>query len=241
MIRLDDLSFAFDAAHGRVLRDVTVTAAAGRVTAVVGPNAAGKTTLLRCAAGFLAPSSGRAEVDGTDAHRMRAVARAKRLAWVPQRPLVAARFTAREVVALGRYRLPRADDRIDAAIATVDLADVADEPMHVLSAGQQQRVVLARALAQVADDGHLLLDEPTAAMDLKHAARAFAALQAVAAAGATVLIAIHDLAAAARIADDAWVLRGGQLVAAGSVDQTLVPTILEPVFEVDLTDGLQPR
>ncbi|MHC4949120.1 MAG: ABC transporter ATP-binding protein [Planctomycetota bacterium] len=220
--------------YGRLtaLREVTATAGAGRITAVLGPNASGKSTLLRALVGVRRPDAGHALLDGGPAHAVRTGTLARRVAYVPQRPVVAASFTVRQVVELGRFSLPPDPPRIAAVLDELDLARLRDRVYPALSVGQQQRVTLGRALAQLAPDGHLVLDEPASAMDLRHVRRAHAALRRRADGGATVLVALHDIGAAAGLADDAWLLDGGRLVAAGPVADVLDPRRLEDVFGV---------
>ena len=219
-----------------VIDGVDAVARDGAITVVLGPNAIGKTTLLRCVAGGLRPTRGRVHLDGRSRDEMKRRAVVPRLAYVAQRPVVGADLTVREVVALGRYALPRSPDRIDDALACLDLARHADRPFAELSTGQQQRVALARALAQADDDGHLVLDEPTSAMDLHHVRRVAEVLRERARAGGTVLLASHDLAVAARLADEVWLFgreTPGRLVAAGAVDEVLTVERLRDVFRVD--------
>ena len=113
---------------------------------------------------------------------------------MPQRSTVSAAFTVREVVELGRFALPPSRRRVDQALADLDLQEGADRPYPALSVGQQQRVTLARAVAQLASDGHLVLDEPTSAMDLRHVRDTMKLLRRLADGGATVLVALHDRA-----------------------------------------------
>ena len=157
-LAVETLSFAY----GRrvVLSGINGTVAPGRVTALIGPNAAGKSTLLRAMVGSLRPTQGCVRVDGELAHRLRGRRLAKRIAYVPQRSAVAAAFTVRQVVELGRYALPSSRARVDDALGRLDLLEVADRPFPELSVGQQQRVALARAVAQLRRDGHMLLAEP---------------------------------------------------------------------------------
>lgn len=230
-----------DFAYGRlaVLEDVNAVAAPGRMTAVFGPNAAGKSTLLRCAIGLLRPTRGTARIGDDEAHRLGPRTLARRVAYVPQRTSVALPFTVREVVELGRYALPRDGAAVDAAIERLELRAVADRPFPALSVGQQQRVALARAIAQHGSGGCIVLDEPTAAMDLRHARAALALLRELTDAGATVLLAMHDVGLGAAAADDAWLLAPGgpegaaaRLRAAGPVAEVLEPGQLEAVFGV---------
>ena len=230
MLTIEHLSYSY----GRLmaLSDVTVRADSGCVIAALGPNAAGKSTLLRCIIGALRPSAGGVSLGGRPAHRMKPRAIAQRLAYVPQRSVVSAAFTVRQVVELGRYALSADPRRVDAAIERLDLADVAERPYRALSVGQQQRVTLARVLAQISSDGVLVLDEPTSAMDLQHAAQTFRLLRELARGGATIIAAMHDLPAAAAIADEAWLLDRGRLVAGGVTCDVLAVERLRKVFGV---------
>jgi iron complex transport system ATP-binding protein len=229
-LRIDKLSFSY----GRlpVLREVSAEARPGRITALIGPNAAGKSTLLRCAIGSLRPAGGVAMIDGRPAHRLSPRRLAQRVAYVPQRPVVSAAFTVRQVVELGRFALPLDPRKVEQAIARMDLHDVAERPYPALSVGQQQRVAMARAVAQLSADGNLLLDEPTAAMDLRHAHQAMRLLRELAAGGATIVAAVHDLTMAAMLADDVWLLVEGRLAAAGPTGQVMEAALLERVFGV---------
>jgi iron complex transport system ATP-binding protein len=233
-VSIEIRQLAFDYGRRPVLDSIDADAGAGRVTALLGPNAAGKSTLLRCAIGVLRPRRGAVRVGGVPATRLRGRDLARRLAYVAQRSVVSARLTVREVVALGRYALEPDERRVVTAIERLELSDVADRPYPALSVGQQQRVALARAVAQIEPDGHLVLDEPTAAMDLRHARDGGTLLRELADGGATVLIAMHDITAAAELADDAWLLApGGRLAAAGPADEVLEIDRLREVFEVE--------
>jgi iron complex transport system ATP-binding protein len=214
------------------LREVSAEAAAGRITAVLGPNAAGKSTLLNALIGFLRPAAGAVELDGRPVHRWRPRELAGRIAFVPQRSVVAASFLVQDVVRLGRYALRPDPGRVADALERLQLTEVATRPYPQLSVGQQQRVTLARALAQLEPDGHLVLDEPMSAMDLAHVRDAVGLLRELADGGATVIIAMHDLPLAAAIADDVWLLRSGELVAAGPAVRIMTEARLEAIFSV---------
>ncbi|MCC6659824.1 MAG: ABC transporter ATP-binding protein [Phycisphaerales bacterium] len=227
---------AVDFAYGdrRVLRAVSAEAAPGSLTVLAGPNGCGKSTLLRLLLGLLRPGAGRITVDGMDVHRLPARARARRIAYIAQRPTLAFPFTVRQVVGMGRFT-ESAGPRVDRVLASVGLADRAGDAFGVLSAGQQQRASLGRALAQI--DGVpapvLLADEPVSAMDPRHAMETLASLRSVAHAGATVVVVLHDLSLAARFADCAVLLRGdGTLAGTGPAQSVLAPAVLGPVFGV---------
>ncbi|MHC4080658.1 MAG: ABC transporter ATP-binding protein [Planctomycetota bacterium] len=216
----------------QALTEISVQASPGCITAVIGPNAAGKSTLLRCVIGGIRPTEGHVLIDGEPAHRLRTGRLARRVAYVPQRSVVSAAFTVREVVELGRYALPPSRRRIDDALEQLDLVQIADRPYPALSVGQQQRAALARAVAQLAGDGYLVLDEPTSAMDLRHVREGMLLLRRLADGGATVLVAIHDLMLAASAADECWLLDGGRLAASGPTREVMNLDRLRAVFGV---------
>lgn len=232
--------------YGRwqALHDVSCQAQAGKITVVVGPNASGKSTLLRTIAGVQRPSHGRITIQrrgsARSIKRLSPRKRAVALAYVAQRPTISARFSVRQVVSLGRYALGRSEDRVDWAMEMVGLQQsLFHRPFAELSVGQQQLVAVARALAQLGPDPqktldmsgrYLVLDEPTAALDLKHVGAVTAVARLLADAGATVLMALHDLTLAAQAGDEAWLLSQGRLIAAGNVDQVLEPRQLSEVF-----------
>jgi len=229
-IELQQLSVQFGAINA--LRAVSASIQPGRVTVIIGPNAAGKSTLLRCMLGAQDPTTGAVLLDGRPVHRMRPRHVAARIAYVAQRSAVSAAFTAHEVVALGRYALPPDEQRVRQAMQRMDIAELADRIVPTLSAGQQQRVAVARALAQLEPDGVLLLDEPTSAMDLKHALRCIEFARSLADDGGTVILSLHDLALAAAAADDILMLDEGRLVEHGPKDAVMTPDVLQRVFGV---------
>ncbi len=225
---------ALDFAYGRrtVLRDLELEASGGQLVALVGPNAAGKSTLLRCLAGLATPTGGGAVLDGRPIHRLGRRARARRIAYVAQRPEVTAAYPVEELVALARYATGPAPRRVREALEAMALSELRARPWHTLSAGQQQRVAVARALAQLDEPGLLVLDEPIASMDLPHALLTLHRLRAAAAAGHLVVTALHDLSLTAAFADTAWLLDHGRVAAAGPAAQVLRPEMLEVVFGV---------
>ena len=223
----------------------------GERVALVGPNGAGKTTLLRAVAGLI-PYTGTLALRGREVRQWPARERARAVALVRQQTYLAVEFTAAEVVALGRSphlgwveRVGEADRaRVAAALDAVDLGALADRPVTRLSGGEQQRVALAQALAQ--DAPLLLLDEPTAHLDVRHQLDLLARLGAVAEAGKTVVAAVHDLELAARFADRLWVLADGALVADGPPEAVLTADVLRRAFGVEAEveaagDGLRVR
>lgn len=239
MLRLRNISFTYPGSDERVVHDVTAAAPPGRITAIIGPNAAGKSTLLRLMAGVLAPDRGEVRLGDMRVVDLSPAARAARLAFVPQRPRVDAPFTVREVVELGRFALRRSDEAVLAAMVRCDLDAHADRLFNALSVGQQQRAALARAVAQVSDrhDAAILLDEPTSALDPRHVQQTARVLRELADSGRTVVIILHDLNLAERMSDDAWIMHEGRIVAAGPTREVFQPATLERVYGVRFTRG----
>jgi len=229
-----------------VLTDLSIDVEPGAITAIVGPNAAGKTTILCALLGLLRPTSGAILLDDVPLRRLPARARAARLAYVPQRPSLSAAFDVERVVALGRHALSPNPEAIEAAIEDSRMTERRHTLYSELSVGQQQRVAIARALAQLdhrSDYGarqtpppYLLADEPLSAMDPDHALQTAALLTQIARRGVGVLVVLHDLTIARRIASRAIVLdRAGRVVAHGSVGEALSPAALERVFDARFT------
>ena len=229
-VRVGGLYFAYG--KRRVLSDISVRTTPGRIATVLGPNAAGKSTLLKCIIGALRPKQGDVRINGVPAHRISARKLATHLAYVSQRPMLSAAFQVREVVELGRYALSGDPEKVDEALELLELTELMEHPFPELSVGQQQRVMLARAIAQLRPDGCLVLDEPMSAMDLRHVRQGAAILRKLAAGGASVVVVLHDLGLAATAADDIWLLRDGRLTAWGNKENVLNLSRLEEVFGV---------
>ena len=221
-----------------LLRDATVTVAPGQFVALVGPNGSGKSTLLRLLAGLWPPTSGRVTLDGVPLSRLERRHLARAVALVPQDTHVAFSFTVREVVAmgrhahLGRFERERARDReaIATAMARADVTGLAERDATALSGGERQRVLIARSLATEAR--HLLLDEPTASLDVAHALDVLTLCRRLADDGHAVAVALHDLNLARRFATDAILLRSGTIMAAGPAARVLSPAAVSEVFGV---------
>lgn len=241
-----DIRFSYRAGR-EVLSGLSAAFAPGRVAAVVGPNGSGKTTLLRLLLGLLEPGSGVVELDGKGVAGMSREARAARLAYVPQASSVGLGFSARRVVEMGRVSRGGANGAVERALERLDLVGLAGRPFAELSAGQRQRVTLARAIAQLDGGGStgqtraLLADEPFSAMDPRHGLSAGRILREIADAGAAVVVVLHDLAAVLAIADDAVVLgQGGRVERAGPVRAAVTPEVLERVFGAPFVGAVDP-
>ncbi|WBO21489.1 ABC transporter ATP-binding protein [Sphingomonas abietis] len=221
-----------------VLNGVSISFAGGRLTALIGPNGAGKSSLLSVAAGLLPPDAGEVRLGGEPLSAIGRKALARRRAYLPQSPQVDWPISVERVVALGLTahlpafgHLPLAlHGAIDRALADHDLLELRDRPATSLSGGELARAMLARAT--VADPELLIVDEPTAGLDPRHAIDAVARLRARADAGRTVIMAIHDLDLALRVADDVVAVRDGQLLAAGPAAAILVSDVLERLYDV---------
>lgn len=230
------------AAGDRVIVDgVNCTLAAGTVTALVGPNGAGKSTLLHALAGIHRPREGTVLFDDTDLFALGRRERARELAFVEQDTTTDTSMTVASVVELGRmpHRSFFGDDRADGAsivaeaLAAVEMTAASQREYSTLSGGERQRVLLARALAQ--RPRLLLLDEPTNHLDIGAQLAVLGLLQRLADDGVTVVAALHDLGFAATYADAVIVLRDGRVVAAGPTHETLTPSLLREVYEVEAT------
>ncbi|MEU7631323.1 heme ABC transporter ATP-binding protein [Nocardia sp. NPDC049220] len=219
----------------RVLEGIDFEVVAGQVVALVGPNGAGKSTLLAALAGELTPSDGVVEMEGRALAHWSPLDMARRRAVLPQSHTVGFPFTAREVVAMGRAPWVRTERResdeqqIAAAMAAADVEHLAARSFPTLSGGERARVALARVLAQ--DTGTLLLDEPTAALDLGHQEAVLRLAVARAAAGAAVVVVLHDLGSAAAYADRVAVLESGRIAADGPPREVLTTGLLTRVYQ----------
>ena len=218
-----------------ILRDVSVDVRAGEVRALLGPNGAGKSSLLGVLTGDLSPEAGDVLVHG---HRLRdwsPTELAMRRAVLLQQVSLSFPFTAVDVVRMGRspWRgtpLEEADDvAVDEAMAATDVTHLAERHFTSLSGGEKARVALARVLAQRTT--LLMLDEPTAALDLKHQELVLQLARAHAAAGGAVVVVVHDLSLAAAYADRVTVLARGSVVADGGPRDVLTEALLSEVYD----------
>lgn len=205
-----------------VLHDVSMVAEAGTITVLVGPNGSGKSTLLGAIAGDLPAASGSIRIAGADAASLSPGEAARIRAVLSQHHGVAFDYPAREVVALGRHAwrdgesAAQRDAIAHAALVDTEAEHHADQGVLSLSGGERSRVQLARVLAQ--DAGVLLLDEPTAALDLRHQDAALRLARDVASHGGTVVLVLHDLDAALAVADAVVLLEAGRVRRAGTPD-----------------------
>ena len=223
----------------RLLTDVSLTVASGEVVAVVGPNGAGESTLLKALCGDIAPTRGEVALNGRRLQAWRRRDRARLVAVLPQDSTLAFPFTVLEVVMMGRTPHESEGRRNEAiARAALEAAGMSAFEQRIyptLSGGERQRVHVARVLAQVWEepgDGprYLLLDEPTANLDLAYQHHTLATIRQFAAKGAGVLAVLHDLNLAAQFADRIVVLRGGHQLACGCPHAVLTPDVIQAAF-----------
>lgn len=228
------------------VRGASLRAGSGTLTALLGPNGAGKSTLLRALAGIGA-SGGEVLLDGEPLARLSRRAIARRIALVAQDPPADVPFTVFEIVLMGRaphqgrFGL---DGRLDREIAEQAMRDaeiweLADRPVDELSGGERRRVFLARALAQ--QPSVLLLDEPTAFLDLGHQARVMERAHALARRGLCVLAVLHDPNLAAAWADRAVLMQAGGILAQGPAAEVLEVALLERLYGASLVRARGPE
>lgn len=243
-IRTDDLHAMLGGTE--ILHGINFTAGDHSLVGVIGPNGSGKSTLLKCIYRVLKPSEGAVFVDGQPLSEYRVRDSAKKIAVLAQHNFYNFEFTVQDVVLMGRAPHKRALERDSAAdfnivyeaMERVGVAPLRDRLFSTLSGGEQQRVLLARALAQ--QTPCLILDEPTNHLDIKYQLEL---LDLVRSLDRTVIAAIHDLNIAAMYCDTIFVMQSGRIVAAGAPRDVLTRSLIRSVYEVDAdvftdSDGL---
>jgi iron complex transport system ATP-binding protein len=238
VIELDDVGVSLG---GRsIVENVSFEVSEGSLVGLVGPNGAGKTTVVKTINGLLAPDEGEVRIDGDPVTRLPAREVSRRVATVPQDTSLGFDFPVREVVAMGRtphrtrFERESAADReaVEEALERTQITEFADRSIDAVSGGERQRVILARALCQ--RSSHLLLDEPTASLDIGHGVRILRLARELASEGRTALAAIHKLDLAARFCDELVLLAEGEVLATGSPEAVLTETNLEAAFDVEV-------
>jgi iron complex transport system ATP-binding protein len=264
MLRASDVTFSYARSPGRgapggreagrdvqdayVLKGVSLEVKRGTIVGLLGPNGSGKTTLLRIISGVLKPLAGRVLLDGRPLDQLTRRDLARRVGVVPQETHSTFDFSVLDMVLMGRYphlgpfELEGAADQEIArdAMRATGTAALAARAFATLSGGEKQRVVIASALAQASD--MLLLDEPTAALDLRNQFEIAALLRGLnAARGTTMIVSTHDLNLAAALCERIVLLRQGRVLAQGPTGETLTAENIRSLYDVDADVQFHPR
>jgi len=227
--------------NGLVLKDLSLSLAGGSMTGLIGPNGSGKTTLIKVLCGLLRPKRGQVLLHGQELARLPRKEIARKIAWVPQDLVVPFDFTAYEMVMLGRtpyvqhLRGITARDRaaVEQVLALTDTESLAHRPFSELSGGEQQRVIIAMALAQ--EPQILLLDEPVVHLDVNHQIEVLQLIRRLnSEAEVTVLATMHDLNLASLYFDRLTLLNRGQVVVSGTPNEVLSEDLIRRVFRAEV-------
>lgn len=240
MIGLSAQEISVERGGARLVHGVTLNAQPGTFHTLIGPNGSGKSTLLRALAGLWPTATGQVALDGLS---LRSIVRrdlARAISYVPQDTRIDFAFTVQEIAAMGRFahrgrferETPADSSAVEQALERCDVARLRHRAVNSLSGGERQRVVIARSLA--AQARYVLLDEPTANLDIRHAVEVFELCHRLAAEGQAILLATHDLASAARYASVVTVMANGQVAASGKATEVLTPALVAGVFGVQM-------
>ena len=233
-IRTEDTTLSYGAA--RILKGISLETHTGEFVGIIGPNGSGKSTLLKCIYRVLKPDGGSIWLGDQELHEMKIRNSARKVAVVAQHNYYNFEFSVREVVMMGRAphkKMPEKDgakdfEIVDQALKTVGMYEFADRNFSTLSGGEQQRVILARALAQ--QTPCLILDEPTNHLDITHQLQLMELVRGL---NVTVLSAIHDLNIAAMYCDRLYILKDGEIVGSGTPEELLTPETIRRVYQVE--------
>ena len=232
-ITTKDIQVGFHARQ--ILKGISIESQDKELVGIIGPNGSGKSTLLKCIYRILKPDAGAVYLDGEELHSMSVKSSARKMA-VAQHNYYNFDFTVREVVLMGRAPHKKTLERdnakdyqiVDEALKTVQMETFADRTFSTLSGGEQQRVILARALAQ--QTPALILDEPTNHLDITHQ---IMLMELVKKLNVTVISAIHDLNIAAAYCDKIYVLKDGVLESYGTPQEVLTPELIRRIYKVE--------
>ncbi|QQR81630.1 MAG: ABC transporter ATP-binding protein [Deltaproteobacteria bacterium] len=238
-LQIQNISYAYTE-NASVLQDVSCTFETGELLGILGPNGAGKTTLLKILAGFLSPQSGSVDYQSKNISHLSIKERSRLIAYVAQSEEIFLPYTVRQIILMGRapylglmgFESAKDQEIVTEAMELTDVKKFENRLIQDLSGGEQQRVFLARALAQ--QTPILLLDEPTSHLDLHHQIHFFKLLNTLRKKGLTIITTLHDLNLASLFADRCLILKNGQAVALGSPGSIFTSQLLSDVYECSL-------
>ena len=236
MIEVDSVSFRYKYANGWAMRDLSLNLAPGEMVGLIGPNGSGKSTLLKLSCGLLHPKEGEVRLQGVSLSHIPRRMVAQHIALVPQSFHIPFAFRVREIVMLGRtpFLRPLTEDgpehrqAVERAMALVGINSLKERFFNELSGGEQQKAILAMALAQ--EPKVLFLDEPTVHLDIHHQMEILNTVRSLNHSGLTIMAALHDLNSAALYFQKLIVLKEGHIFAQGSPTQVLTEEIIAQVF-----------
>jgi iron complex transport system ATP-binding protein len=239
VIQAIDLSFAYNP-DKPLLENLNLSVEQGGFLGLIGPNGSGKTTILKLLSGFLKPLSGQVLLNKQRISTLDSRKRAGLLAVVPQFVMTPMPYTVKQIVEMGRTsRLPffsplrRYDHEVvEQAIADMDLQDLRDNRFNQLSGGERQRTVIASALAQ--EPELLLLDEPTAALDLGHKIKLMRILKTLQERGIAIMVISHDIELMARYCDNLTLLYRGKVIASGTASEVIEPQLIKQAYDCEV-------
>lgn len=239
-VRLTVEGVSFSYGEKPILKDVSLTVAPGELVSILGHNGSGKTTLLRCISGYLTPTAGVVRIGEDTVARLSAKALARRMALVPQNPVMEFDFTVRDIVLMGRNphlkRFAGETDAdyaaADAALARTGMAALAERSVLTLSGGEWQRTIIARAVCQKSE--LMLLDEPVASLDVKHQIEILRLVRSLCReSGVSALCVMHDINLSAHYSDQILLLKGGKALACGSPRAVITAPLLKEAYGIE--------
>ena len=237
MVRVDHLDFKY--AHADILSQVTLDSSPGECMSIVGPNGAGKSTLVKCIVGLLAPRNGRVKIDGENLADMKRMKIAQKVGYVPQSQSSLFPIRVFDMVLLGRrphLSWKSSDNDLVKAMKSLvilKIENLAMKNFNEISGGQQQKVIIARALAQETEI--LLLDEPISNLDIKHQLEVMTLLRELSKKHRiTSIIVVHDLNIAARFSDKIVMMKSGQVVTHGTPEKVFTKENIRNVYDVEV-------
>lgn len=248
MFRLNTVQLQLSYDHRTIVEDLNIQIPDGQITALVGANGSGKSTILKAMARIMQPTGGQVLLDGKSIHKQSTREVAKQMAILPQNPTAPEGLTVTELVSFGRFPYQKGfgslkaedKDMVQWAIEVTGMSEFHDRPIDQLSGGQRQRAWIAMALAQ--DTDILFLDEPTTYLDMAHQLEVLHLLERLnRTAGRTIVMVVHDLNHASRYAQHMIAIKQGKAVAYGSPVEVMTVEVLREVFGIEADIVKDPR